>query len=234
LIDLPPGPISLPIFSGLILIVRRRGANSLISSRGLVDGLVHDVEDVHAALVGELQRFAHDLERQAGGLDVELDAGDALARAGDLEVHVAEVVLFALDVGEELILLLAVHDEADGDAGDGAGDRHAGIHQRERPAADGCHGAGAVGLENLADEADGVGEVFRAGQHGFQAALGEGTVADLAAAGAHDAAGLADGERREVVVQHELLAVLGEEVIDDLLVARGAERAGPGPASHRG
>ena len=36
----------------------------------------------------------------------------------------------------------------------------------------------------------------------------------------------ADGERREVVVEHELLAVLVEQAVDPLLVARRAERDG--------
>ena len=35
-------------------------------------------------------------------LEVELEAGDAVAGAAELEVHVAEVILAADDVGEEL------------------------------------------------------------------------------------------------------------------------------------
>ena len=37
----------------------------------------------------------------AGDLDVHLERGDALAGAGDLEVHVALVVFHAGDVGED-------------------------------------------------------------------------------------------------------------------------------------
>ena len=68
------------------------------------------------------------------GLDVELDRGDAVARAADLEVHVAEVVFLADDVGEQDLLVALLH-EADRDAGDRLGDRHAGVHQREAAAA---------------------------------------------------------------------------------------------------
>ena len=36
-------------------------------------------------------------------LDVHLQGGDALGRAGDLEIHIAEVVFDALDVGQDLV-----------------------------------------------------------------------------------------------------------------------------------
>ena len=47
------------------------------------------------------QRGADDLLADAVDLQVELDAGDAVLRAGDLEVHVAEVVFVADDVGQQ-------------------------------------------------------------------------------------------------------------------------------------
>ncbi len=50
-------------------------------------------------LAGLGQRGPDDLLADAVDLQVELDAGDAVLRAGDLEVHVAEVVLVADDVG---------------------------------------------------------------------------------------------------------------------------------------
>ena len=57
-----------------------------------------------------------------------------------------------------------------------------------------------------------------------QRALGEAAVADLAALRRADAAGFAGGVRRHVVVEHEAVAVLAHQRVDDLLVARGAER----------
>ena len=51
-------------------------------------------------------------------------------------------------------------------------------------------------------------------------------MADLAAARAADRPDLADRERREVVVEHELLAVLVHEPVDPLLVAAGAQDGG--------
>jgi hypothetical protein len=61
-------------------------------------------------------------------------------------------------------------------------------------------------------------------QHGEERALGEAAVADLAALRRADAAGLAGGIRRHVVVEHEALGVLAHQRVDALLVARGAER----------
>ena len=66
-----------------------------------------------------------------------------LLRAGDLEVHVAEMILVAEDVGQDREAL-TLEDEAHGDAGDRTAQRHARIHQRQRGAADGGHGGGAV------------------------------------------------------------------------------------------
>ena len=71
------------------------------------------------ALLGLRERVAQDLERDARDLDVHLQRGDALLGAGDLEVHVAEVVLDAGDVGEDDVVV-ALLDQAHGDAGDRA------------------------------------------------------------------------------------------------------------------
>src|SRR5262245_58935600 len=67
---------------------------------GAAERLGHLAEDVQAAGVGLLQRLAHDLLGDAGDLDVHLQRGDALLSAGHLEVHVAQVVLVAQNVGE--------------------------------------------------------------------------------------------------------------------------------------
>ena len=84
--------------------------------------------------------------------------------AGDLEVHVAEVVLVAEDVGQDADLV-ALLDQAHRDAGDRRLDRHAGVHQRQRAAADRGHRRRAVRLEDLRDDADRVREVLSVGQH---------------------------------------------------------------------
>ena len=130
----PPLPITSRIFSGLILIVIMRGACCEISVRACGSACCIMREDVHAAFARLRQRDLHDLLRDALDLDVHLQRGDAAVGAGDLEVHVAEVILVAEDVGQhrEAVAFL---DEAHRDAGDVRLDRHAGVHQREAAAA---------------------------------------------------------------------------------------------------
>ena len=139
-----------------------------------VDRLGHLAEDELAALVGLLQRIGEDLEGDAGDLDVHLQGGDPVRGAGDLEVHVAEVVLDAGDVGEDDVVI-ALLDQAHRHAGDGSADRHAGGLQRHRGGADRAHRGGAVGLERLGDDPDHVGKVLFVGDRRHQGALGEGT-----------------------------------------------------------
>ena len=117
---LPLGPITSPILSTGILTRDdpRRGRRHLL---GLVDGLGHHVEDRQARVAGLGQRRGEDLGRDAVELGVELQRGDELPGAGDLEVHVAEGVLGTEDVGQRDVLRLAVDlagDEAHRDAGD--------------------------------------------------------------------------------------------------------------------
>ena len=193
-----------------------------ISGR-LVDALEHLAEDEGAAALGLLQGGGQDLAGEAVDLDVHLDGGDAFGRAGDLEVHVAEGVFHALDIREDRVLI-PFFDETHSDAGDGALDGHAGVHQREGAAADGAHGARAVGLEDLGDEADRVRELLDGRDDRHEGALGKGAVADLAAARAAHRAGFADAVAREVVMMDVVLRRLGSEAVDDLLVAEGAER----------
>jgi hypothetical protein len=89
---------------------------------------------VHAALARLRQRDRHDFLRDALDLDVHLQRGDAAIGAGHLEVHVAEVILVAEDVGQhrEAVAFL---DEAHRDAGDVRLRGHTGVHQREARAA---------------------------------------------------------------------------------------------------
>ena len=155
-------------------------------------------------------------------LDVHLQSGDALVGAGHLEVHVAQVVFHAGDVGEHHVVV-ALFDEAHGDAGHRAGDRHAGVHQGEGGGADAGHGAGTVGFQGLRDQADGVGELLFIGDDRDERPLGEGAVTDLAPAGAAHEAGLAHAEGRELVVVHEALGLFDVQAVDALLVPGRAQ-----------
>src|SRR3546814_3421489 len=76
----------------------RREVGKLRARRGQRTG--HLAEDVQAALLGLGQRDLHDFLGDALDLDVHLQGGDAALGAGHLEVHVAEVILVAEDVGQ--------------------------------------------------------------------------------------------------------------------------------------
>src|SRR6185295_5629420 len=62
--------------------------------------LGHFTEDVQATFLGLGERDLHDLFGDAGDLDIHLQRGDTLVGARHLEVHVAEMILVAENVGE--------------------------------------------------------------------------------------------------------------------------------------
>ena len=75
------------------------------------------------------------------------------------------MIFRARDVGQDGVIFAFLH-QAHGNSGNRSAQRHAGIHQAERTAADRCHRRGAVGLQNVTDDAHGIGKVIFAGQHG--------------------------------------------------------------------
>ena len=99
---LPPGPMSRPIFSGLIFVGQQ--ARGVVAEFACV--VYADVPSIAFRISRRASCACSSAPRMivladAVDLEVELDAGDALLGAGDLEVHVAEVVFVALDVGEQ-------------------------------------------------------------------------------------------------------------------------------------
>ena len=189
----------------------------------LGDDGVHRVQKEEPAVTRLLECFAHDLGGDAHDLDVHLQGGDAVAGAGDLEVHVAVVVFGACDVGEDGVLV-AFLDEAHRHTGNRTLERNAGLHEREGRAADGGHGGGAVRLEDVRDDAEGVGRLILGGEDGLDGAPGESAVADFATTYAGHTSNLTNGERREVIVQHELPLLLAFVAFHALRIVGGAER----------
>ena len=185
--------------------------------------LLHAGENLLAAFTSLRQRNLHDFLGDALNLDVHLQGGDTVFGTGDLEVHVAQVVFIAEDIGEhrEAVAFL---DQAHGDTGHVRLERHARIHHRQRAAAHGGHGTGTIGFHDFGDHTDGVAEFFAGRQHRRQRAFGQTAMPDFAALGAAHAPGLASRKRREVVVQQEFFAVFTGDGVDDLLVARSAQR----------
>ena len=173
----------------------------------LRERLVHLTKNVHAPFACLGERFLHDLEIQALDLDVHLDRGDAGLRARDLEVHVAEVVLGAEDVGENRVALPFL-DESHRDAGNSRAHRNTRVEEGQGAATNRRHRRRAVGLEDIRDNTNRVGEFLERRQYALECALGEVAVADLAARRTAHGAHFASRERREVVMQHERLRLL--------------------------
>ncbi len=191
----------------------------------LVDGLEHLLEDVQTGGPGLIDGITDGAHRQSGDLHVHLQGGDALFSAGHLEVHVAEEILNALDVGEDAHLL-ALPDQAHGRPAHRSGQGDTGIHQRQGAAADRTHGGGAVGAEHLRDHPQHVGEGLFAGQHGHQSPLSQGAVADLASTRGAHRPGFTHRVGGEVVVVQVVLLVRWIEVIHLLGVGGGAQGGG--------
>ncbi len=66
----------------------------------LSQSLGHLAKDVHARHASALDSLGHDLVRNAGQLEVQLETGDTLLRSSDLAVHIAERIFPPDDVGE--------------------------------------------------------------------------------------------------------------------------------------
>ena len=79
-------------------------------------------------------------------------------------------------------------------------------------------------LGDLGDHADRIGELGLFRQHGMDRPPGQLAMTDVAATGRTDAPGLADRERRKIVVQQERFLVRALQRVDPLLVLAGAER----------
>ncbi len=167
-IILPPGPMIAPILSIGILMTGMRGACGLSSGRGVGNNRQHLVQDEQARLASLGQRLGHDLGIDALDLDIHLQGSDAPWWSGDFEIHIAQVIFDALDIGQDDVLL-AFLDQAHGHAGDRGLDRHAGVHQGQGGTADGSHRGRAVGRQHFGDQAQGVGEFLSGGMTGTRA-----------------------------------------------------------------
>src|SRR5262249_25908188 len=93
---------------------RSEGGNIFASA---ADDLLHLVQDEHASTARLFQRLMHDLGGDAHHLDIHLQSGNALAGAGDLEVHIAVMVFGAGNVGEDGVGIFFLH-QAHGDSSD--------------------------------------------------------------------------------------------------------------------
>ena len=104
----------------------RRVIGKLLARR--CDLFEHSREDVGTTALRLTKCASENLNGQAAGLVVHLESGDALLGTRNLEIHVAEEVLDALDIGED-DNVVSFLDEAHGDAGNRCLDRYASVHE---------------------------------------------------------------------------------------------------------
>ena len=188
-----------------------------------VNSLVDQIKDGQASVAGLSKGATQDLGINTVELGVELEGGDEVLGASYLEVHVAEAVFGAENVGQGDSLLNAINftgHEAHGDTGDGCAQRDASLEQRQGRCADGAHRGRAVGAHGLGDLADCVGEFFARWQNRDQSALCKVTVADFAALRGTHSAGFTGREGSEVVLVHVALRGDGAQVVELLFHAK--------------
>ncbi len=171
-----------------------------------------------------LQCFLHHLRAQTADLDIHLQGGDALGSAGDFEIHIAEVVFGALDIGQDLVTAGRIGDQAHGHTGDRGLDRHTCIHQRQGRTADGTHRGGSIGGECLGYDADGVGEGFFRRDDRFERTLCQCSMTNLAPALSTKRLCLTGGVGREVIVVQVALVLDRAQVIEFLCFAESCQR----------
>src|SRR5438067_1623996 len=112
--------------------LHREDAGSVLGElrASLAHRLLHDVEDVHPRVLGLLERLAEHAPVELLDLDVHLNRRHAVARAGDLEVHVAEMIFRTQNIREDRGAA-AIGDQTHRHARTRRLHRHAGVHQRE-------------------------------------------------------------------------------------------------------
>ena len=104
---------------------------------------IHLVQQEEPAVPCLLHRFAHDLSRDAGDFDVHLHRGNAVARAGYLEIHIPVVIFRASDVGQDGVLIALLH-QAHRNASHRTLESDTRVHQRKTCTADTRHRGRAV------------------------------------------------------------------------------------------
>ena len=120
--------------------------------------------------------------------------------------------------------MLAFFDQPHGDTRHRRRHRHAGVHQRERTAAN-----VAMDVEPFDSR---ISETIRivygnpssAGKHRHQRALGKIAVADFTPSRTAQELDLADAERRKIIVQHEFFEVLADQRVDALFIRSRPQR----------
>src|SRR5437588_754155 len=96
-------------------LVEARRVSRNLRARG-VKRRFHGIQNLEARFFRLCERLPHPGKTDAKDLDVHLQRVDAVARAGDFEVHIAVMIFGAGNVGEDGIFAFVPNDEPHGDA----------------------------------------------------------------------------------------------------------------------
>ena len=105
----------------------------------LANATQHRLEDIHPGDLRLLQRGHNDLLADPVNLEIQLDTGDPVLGTGNLEVHIAEVILVADNVGQQNPLIVRLLHHTDGDTRHRLFDFDASGHQGQRGTTDRGH-----------------------------------------------------------------------------------------------
>ncbi len=120
-----------------------------------------------------------------------------------LEIHIAKMIFVTHDIGEKDVAIFVGH-QSDRDTSDGIFIARR-VHQTQRSATNCCIELEPFDSGSLRSNVYVYGNFSGGGNDRHQASLREVTVADFASAWAANGSAFTNAERREVVVEHELL-----------------------------
>ena len=185
---------------------------------GFGNGFKHFAENVHSAFLGLFQSFHKDFSCDTGDLHIHLNGGHTFSGTGHFEVHIAEGVFKALNIGKNGNIVV-VFNETHRHTGNRRFNGHTGIHQRQCAGAYAAHGSGTVGSDGFGYETESVREGLVRRNHRNEGFFRQSTVTDFAAAGASHGTGFTDAVRREIIVMHITFGFFHAETVQNLFIA---------------
>ena len=103
-----------------------------------IDMLCHHIQNLQPCLARLGQSLRHNLRSNARDFDIHLQCRDAGIGSGHFEIHVANMVFHALDIGQDHIIVILL-DQPHCNPSHRLLQWHTSIHQRQRRSANRCH-----------------------------------------------------------------------------------------------
>ena len=173
----------------------------------MCDAGSHDlVDDIFSCFFGSCNRLFYNRSCQAVDLDIHLNCGDTVMGTCYLEVHIAEEVFQALDIGQDDIIIIGIAgNQTTGNTSNLLLDRNARCHQRQCRCADRSLGGRTVGFEGLGYGTDCIREFLFRRNYRAQSLLSQCTMTDFTTSGTSGGLCLAYRVGREVIMMHVTL-----------------------------